>query len=241
MSGHSKWSTIKRQKGAADIKRGATFTKIANAITIAVKQGGGIEDADQNPKLRLAIEAARSANMPKENIERAIQRAKNKGEGELQEVIYEGFAPGGVSVLVEAATDNTNRTTSEVKSLFTKSGARFAEPGAVTYLFKQIGEITVEKNGRNIDEIFLSAADLGAEDIEDRREEAAIYTDISSLPKIKDALISQGFKILSAEISRKPMSSIEISKDEKDKIINFLSALESIDEVQKVYSNIAIN
>ena len=241
MSGHSKWSTIKRQKGVADIKRGATFTKIANAITIAVKQGGGIDDVDQNPKLRLAVEAARSANMPKENIERAIQRAKNKGEGELQEVIYEGFAPGGVSVLVEAATDNTNRTTSEVKSLFTKNGARFAEPGAVTYLFKQIGEITVVKDGRNIDEIFLSAADLGAEDIEDRREEVAIYTDISSLPKIKEALISQGFKILSAEISRKPMSSVEISKDEKDKIINFLSALESIDEVQKVYSNIAFN
>src|SRR3990167_6843005 len=168
MSGHSKWSTIKRQKGAADIKRGATFTKIANAITIAVKQGGGIGDADQNPKLRLAIEAARSANMPKENIERAIQRAKNKGEGELQELMYEGFAPGGVSVLVEAATDNPNRTTSEVKSLFNKSGARFAEPGAVAYMFSQVGEISVSKNGKSIDDIFTVALDAGAEDIEDR-------------------------------------------------------------------------
>ncbi len=239
MSGHSKWSTIKRQKGAADIKRGATFTKIANAITIAVKQSGGIGDSDQNPRLRLAVEMARSANMPKENIERAIERAKNKGEGELQEVIYEGFAPGGVSVLIEAATDNTNRTTSEVKSLFTKSGARFAEPGAVTYLFRQVGEINLAKDEKNIDEIFLSAADLGAEDIEDRGEEVSIYTDIPSLPKIKEALISQGFRILSAEISRKPMSTIEVSKDEKDKIINFLSTLENIDDVQKVYSNIA--
>ncbi|MBI2420630.1 MAG: YebC/PmpR family DNA-binding transcriptional regulator, partial [Candidatus Levybacteria bacterium] len=153
MSGHSKWSTIKRQKGAADIKRGATFTKISNAITIAVKQGGGVGDPDQNPRLRLAVEMARSANMPKDNIERAIQRASNKGEGELQEVIYEGFAPGGVSVIVEAVTDNTNRTTSEVKSLFNKSGANFAQPGAVSYQFKQTGEIVIHKNGKSIDEI----------------------------------------------------------------------------------------
>src|SRR3990167_8917430 len=206
MSGHSKWSTIKRQKGAADIKRGATFTKIANAITIAVKQGVGIEEADQNPKLRLAIEAARSENMPKEKIERAIQRAKNKGEGELQEVIYEGFAPGGVSVLVEAATDNTNRTTSEVKSLFNKSGASFARPGAVSYQFEQTGEITGNKNSKTIDDIFLTAAELGALDVEDGEGEAYVYANVSDLTKVREGLESAGFEILSAEISRKPVN-----------------------------------
>lgn len=241
MSGHSKWSTIKRQKGAADIKRGAAFTKIANAITIAVKKGGGIGDVDQNPKLRLAVEMARSANMPKENIERAIARAKNKGEGELSEVIYEGFAPGGVSVLIEAATDNTNRTTSEIKSLFNKNGASFAQPGAVGYLFNQIGEISISKNYKSIDEIFLSAADLGAEDVEDRGEEVAVYTDVGKLSAVKEGLSSQGFQIISAEISRKPFSTINVSEEEKGKIIDFLSTLESIDDVQKVYSNISIS
>lgn len=241
MSGHSKWSTIKRQKGAADIKRGAVFTKIANAITIAVKKGGGVGDPEQNPKLRLAVEMAREANMPKDNIERAIARAKNKGEGELQEVTYEGFAHGGISILVEAATDNTNRTTSEVKSLFSKNGARFAEPGAVGYLFKQIGEITVVKDGKSIDEIFLSAADLGAEDVEDRGEEVAVYTDVGNLSWVKDGLISQNFKVISAEISRVPINKVEVSEDEKEKIINFLSTLENMDDVQKVYSNIKLN
>src|SRR3989344_523163 len=115
MSGHSKWSTIKRQKGAADIKRGQAFTKISNAITIAVKQGGGVSDPNQNPRLRIAVDTARKINMPKDNIERAIQRAMNKDEGGVEEVIYEGFAPGGASVIVEAVTDNTNRTTSEIK------------------------------------------------------------------------------------------------------------------------------
>ncbi|MBI2032238.1 MAG: YebC/PmpR family DNA-binding transcriptional regulator [Candidatus Levybacteria bacterium] len=238
MSGHSKWSTIKRQKGAADIKRGATFTKISNAITIAVKQGGGVGDPDQNPRLRLAVEMARSANMPKDNIERAIQRASNKGEGELQEVIYEGFAPGGVSVIVEAVTDNTNRTTSEVKSLFNKSGANFAQPGAVSYQFKQTGEIVIHKNGKSIDEIFLSAADLGASDVEDAGDEAVIYTETSLLDGIKKGLESQGFLIVSSEISRKPISKVVLSVDQEEKIVNFLSALEEMDDVQKVYSNI---
>src|SRR3989344_9116093 len=130
MSGHSKWSTIKRQKGTADAKRGATFTKLSNAITIAVKQGGGISDPDQNFRLRLEIDAARTANMPKENIERAIKRATERQAGDIEEVIYEGFAPFGVSVIVEAATDNPARTTAQVKSVFNKSGASFGQPGS---------------------------------------------------------------------------------------------------------------
>ncbi|MBP9717009.1 MAG: YebC/PmpR family DNA-binding transcriptional regulator [Candidatus Levybacteria bacterium] len=240
MSGHSKWSTIKRQKGAADVKRGAAFTKISNAITIAVKQGGGIGDPDQNPRLRLAIELARSANMPKDNIERAIVRATSKEAGDLTELTYEGFAPGGVSVLVEAVTDNTNRTTSEVKSLFNKSGASFARPGAVAYQFDQTGEITVLKNGKSIDDIFLLAAELGATDVEDRGEEVAVYTEVSDLSKIKEGLASQGFEITGAEISRKPKNTMSVGEEQKEKIVNFLSALEDMDDVQKVYSNVSL-
>lgn len=241
MSGHSKWSTIKRAKGAADAKRGATFTKISNAITIAVKQGGGIGDPDQNPRLRLAVEMARNANMPKDNIERAIARATAKGAGELSEVIYEGFAPGGVSVMVEAVTDNTNRTTSEVKSLFSKSGASFAQPGAVSYQFEQTGEISVNKNGKSIDDIFMLAAELGANDVEDRGDEAGIFTNVTDLSKIKDGLQSAGFEITSADLSRKPKSTMQVDVEQMDKIINFLSMLESMDDVQKVYSNLALN
>ncbi len=240
MSGHSKWSTIKRQKGAADVKRGAAFTKISNAITIAVKQGGGIGDPDQNPRLRLAIELARSANMPKDNIERAIVRATSKEAGDLTELTYEGFAPGGVSVLVEAVTDNTNRTTSEVKSLFNKSGASFAGPGAVAYQFDQTGEIAVIKNGKSIDDIFLLAAELGATDVEDRGEEVAVYTEVSDLSKIKEGLTSQGFEITGAEISRKPKNTMSVGEEQKEKIVNFLSALEDMDDVQKVYSNVSL-
>lgn len=238
MSGHSKWSTIKRQKGAADVKRGAAFTKISNAITIAVKQGGGIGDPDQNPRLRLAIELARTANMPKDNIERAIVRATSKEAGDLTELIYEGFAPGGVSVLVEAVTDNTNRTTSEVKSLFNKSGASFAGPGAVAYQFDQKGEIAVLKNGKSMDDIFLSAAELGATDVEDRGEEVAVYTQVHDLSKIKEGLTSQGIEVTGAEISRKPKNTMSVGEEQKEKIINFLSALEDMDDIQKVYSNI---
>ncbi len=239
MSGHSKWSTIKRQKGAADVARGATFTKISNAITIAVKQGGGVGDPEQNPRLRLAIETARAANMPKDNIERAITRATAKGEGELAEVTYEGFAPGGVAVLVEAVTDNTNRTTSEVKSLFNKSGASFAAPGATSYQFQQTGEITVIKSGKSIDDIFMIAAELGASDIQDREGEVAVYTDIPSLSKIKDGLIAAGIEVVGSEICRKPINTVKVYGDIREKIVNFLSALEDMDDVHKVYSNIS--
>lgn len=240
MSGHSKWSTIKRQKGVADAKRGATFTKISNAITIAVKQGGGVGDPDQNPRLRLAIELARSANMPKDNIERAIARATSKEAGDLTELTYEGFAPGGVSVMVEAVTDNTNRTTSEVKSLFNKSGASFAGPGSVAYQFDQKGEITIKKNNKSIDDIFMASAELGALDVEDNGEEASIYTEISDLARIKEELSKLGFEITGAEISRKPKNTVNVGEEEKEKIINFLSALEDMDDVQKVYSNISL-
>ena len=242
MSGHSKWSSIKRQKGINDQKRGNTFTKLSNAITIAVKQGGGIADPDSNFRLRLSIDAARAANMPKDNIERAIHRATSKEAGELHEVTYEGFAPGGVSVMVEAFTDNPMRTTSEIKSIFNKAGASFGQPGSVSYQFKHVGEIIVKKGNKTFDDIFAIAVDSGAEDLEDADDEVFIYTDLADLTKVKDAIVSKGLEVVEASLVRQPVVMMEIADKEKfDKIETFLNTLEELDDVQKVYSNIEVS
>ncbi len=239
MSGHSKWSSIKRQKGLNDQKRGKTFTKLANAITIAVKQGGGIGDPNSNFRLRLAIDAARTSNMPKENIERAIKRASGKEAGDITEVLYEGFAPGGVSVIVEAATDNSMRTTSEVKNIFNKAGASFGQPGSVSYQFKHIGRIIAKKNDKSFDDLFALAVDDGAEDIEDLGDEVFIYTSMHDLSKIKDALSLKNVEIVEADLIREPIVKVEITEDAKiEKIINFTNSLEELDDVQKVYTNL---
>ena len=242
MSGHSKWAQIKRQKGVNDKKRGQTFTKLANAITIAVRQGGGIGDPGQNFRLRLSIDAARAANMPKENIERAIARAQNTKGGDLEEVIYEGFAPGGVSVIVEAATDNSMRTTSEIKNIFNKAGASFGQPGSVSYQFKHVGEIIVKKNVKSFDDVFSLAVDGGAEDLEDAGDEVFIYTGMHDLAKVKDNLTSQGLEVIEAGLVRIPIITVPVTeKDKFDKIASFLNILEEMDDVQKVYSNMEIN
>ena len=239
MSGHSKWSSIKRQKGLNDQKRGKTFTKLANAITIAVKQGGGIGDPASNFRLRLAIDAARTSNMPKENIERAIKRASGKEAGDIQEVLYEGFAPGGVSVIVEAATDNSMRTTSEVKNIFNKAGASFGQPGSVSYQFKHIGRIIARKGTKSFDDLFALAVDSGAEDIEDVEEEVFIYTAMHDLAKVKDALSANGIEIIEADLIREPVIKVEIKDDALlTRIDNFINTLEELDDIQKVYTNL---
>lgn len=240
MSGHSKWATIKRAKGAADLKRGLTFTKISNAITVAVKASGGITDPNSNFKLRLAVDAARAANMPKDNIERAIQKAVGKESGDLQEIIYEGFAPEGISVIIEAATDNSLRTTSEIKSIFNKEGGNFGQPGSVMYLFSQIGKIVVDKKGKTIDELFEIAVDSGAEDIEDLQNKAVIQTSYADLSSVRERLLEKGIIPEEVEIVRKPLNLITIQEPEKlEKVTNFLTKLEDLDDVQKVYSNLA--
>ncbi|OGH14104.1 MAG: hypothetical protein A2687_02455 [Candidatus Levybacteria bacterium RIFCSPHIGHO2_01_FULL_38_26] len=239
MSGHSKWATIKRQKGAADIKRGQVFTKLANAIIIAVRQGGGVSEPESNFKLRLAIEKARDANMPKENIERAISKAKGEDAKGLQEVVYEGFAKGGVSVIVEAATDNAQRTTSEVKNIFKTFGASFGQPGAVAYQFVTKGVIVIMKNGKKYDEIFNIAAGSGAEDIEEAGENVFIYSELSQLSKTRDRLKEMGFEIAATEVIRKPISTVAVQTEEvRLKTEDFLNKLEELDDVQKVYSNL---
>ena len=242
MSGHSKWAQIKRQKGVNDQKRGKTFTKLGNAITIAVRQGGGIGDPNQNFRLRLAIDSARAANMPKENIERAIERAKGVKAGDLEEVIYEGFAPFGVSVIIEAATDNSMRTTSDIKSIFHKAGASFGQPGSVSYQFKHVGQIVVKKGTKTFDEIFAVAVECGAEDLEETGDEVFIYTSLKDLAKVKDAILASGLEIIESELVRIPIMSVSITEKEKfDKIASFLNSLEELDDVQKVYSNMDVN
>lgn len=242
MSGHSKWKTIKHQKGAADAKKGQVFTKLGNAITIAVKQGGGTIDPDSNPRLRLALEAARAENMPKENMQRAIDRGAGKGEGgELHEAAYEGFAPHGINVIVEAATDNLQRTSSEIKNVFEKNGGSFGQPGSSSYLFKRMGEIFVKKNDKSFDDLFAIALDSGAEDIQDAGDEVVVYTSVPDLFRIKDELVSKGLEITEAKPSMKPISTIPLAnKEDYEKVLDFLSTLEQMDDVQEVYSNLQI-
>jgi YebC/PmpR family DNA-binding regulatory protein len=241
MSGHSKWATIKRQKGVNDIKRGQLFTKLSKAITIAVRQGGGVGDPDGNPHVRLAVDAARSANMPKENIERAISRATAKqGEG-LTEAVYEGFGPGGFSVIVEAVTDNKLRTFAEVKNTFDKNGGNIGAQGSVLYQFEKKGCITVDKNGTAIDDIFLTAAECNAEDVEDAGVEALVYSKPEDLAIVRDSLISKGLTITSAEQVWKPLVLSPVNdKQAAEKVINFLDKLDNLDDVQKVYANVDI-
>lgn len=240
MSGHSKWSTIKRQKGAADQKRGQMFTKLSLAITMAVREGGGIGDPNSNFRLRLAIDTARNANMPKENIERAIARASGKQVENVEEVVYEGFGPGGFSVIIEAITDNKQRTTPEVKSVFDKSGGSMGVPGAVSYQFQKSGNIVVSKqqSGKSFDDIFLLATDAGAEDIEESDEEVLIYTKPEALHAVSEALTAQQVPIVSAEIVRKPLTLAAITTEETArKALTFLERLENLDDIQKVYAN----
>jgi len=241
MSGHSKWATIKRQKGANDAKRGQLFTKLSKAITIAVRQGGGVPDPDSNFRLRLAIEAARTANMPKDNIERAIDRASGKQAAILEEATYEGFGPGGFSVVVEAYTDNKLRTVSEVKNIFNKSGGNMGAQGSVMYQFEKKGVITVEKNGKSLDDIFLIAADSGVEDIEDAGVEVLLYTKPEDVTKIKDELSKNSLKVKTFELVFRPVVISAISdKNSAERALSFIDKLESLDDVQRVYANFDI-
>lgn len=241
MSGHSKWKTIKRQKGVKDVKRGAIFTKHSNAITVAVKQGGNIADPESNFKLRLAIEAARADNMPKENIDRAILKAAGKEGVNLEEAVYEGFGPGGFSIVVEAFTDNKQRTVAEVKNAFEKNGGTMGAQGSVMYQFERKGIVTVVKNGKPFDDIFVIAVDSGAEDVEEAGDEALIYTRPEDLAKVRSFLTEKGITVQNAELVYKPVVLFTISdKITAEKAVAFFEKLEELDDVQKVFTNFDI-
>ena len=236
MSGHSKWSTIKRQKGAKDAQRGALFTKLGNAIAVAARGGG---DPEMNFTLRLTIDKAKAANMPMANIQRSIDRGSGKLGGEqIQEVMYEGYGPGGVAILVECATDNINRTYPEVKAAFSKHGGSIAEKGAVAFQFDHKGMIRVKGTG---DDLLLMAVDAGAEDIQEEGDESVIYTDPKQLAKVRDTLRDAGVEVLEAELTYVPNNTVEVSdKDKAGKIMRLMDALEDIDDVTTTHTNFDI-
>ena len=236
MSGHSKWSTIKRQKGVTDAKRGALFTKLGNAIAIAARGGA---DPDTNFTLRLAIDKARASNMPSANIQRSIDRGSGKlGGDQIQEVLYEGYGPSGVAILVECATDNLNRTYPEVRLAFTKHGGNIAEKGAVAFQFERKGMIRVTGKG---DDLLLQALDAGADDVQEEDEESVIYTEAKKLAEVRNNLQSAGIEILEAELTYVPNQTVEI-KDEKTagKVMRLMDALEDNEDVSATHVNFDI-
>lgn len=236
MSGHSKWSTIKRQKGAKDAARGAVFTKLGNAIAIAARGGA---DPDMNFSLRLAIDKAKASNMPMANIQRSIDRGSGKLGGEqIQEVMYEGYGPGGVAILVECATDNINRTYPEVKLAFSKNGGNIAEKGAVAFQFDHKGMIRVKGSG---DELMLQVLDAGAEDMIEEGDESVVYTEKNDLAKVRDSLKEAGLEILEAELTYVPNNTVEVTDPEvARKLMKVMNALDDLDDVSNTHVNFDI-
>jgi YebC/PmpR family DNA-binding regulatory protein len=236
LSGHSKWSTIKRQKGVKDAARGVVFTKLGNAIAIAARAG---IDPDTNFSLRLAIDKAKTANMPLANIQRSIDRVKDKSADQLQEVLYEGYGPGGVAILVEVATDNLNRTYPEVRLAFSKHGGNMAEKGAVAFQFEHKGLIRVLSTG---DEVTLSAIEAGADDVVEEDGATLVYTAATNLAKVRDQLKAQNFEISDAELSYVPANTIEITDSATaGKIIRLMDALDEIPDVTNTHVNFDID
>ncbi|MDB5170722.1 MAG: putative transcriptional regulatory protein [Candidatus Saccharibacteria bacterium] len=235
MSGHSKWSTIKREKGAKDAARGAVFTKLGNAIAIAARAG---TDPDTNFSLRLAIDRAKAANMPSANIQRSVDRAKDKDAAQLTEVLYEGYGPGGVAVLVECASDNLNRTYPEVKLAFSKHGGSIAEKGSVAFQFDHKGMIRVKATG---DDLLMQALEAGAEDVQEEGDESIVYTEAKELAKVRDALNAAGVEIAEAELTYVPSNTVEV-KDAATagKIMRMMDALEASDDVVNTHVNFDI-
>ncbi|HET7677000.1 MAG TPA: YebC/PmpR family DNA-binding transcriptional regulator [Candidatus Limnocylindrales bacterium] len=239
MSGHSKWSQIKRQKGANDAKRGAVFTKVAREISVAARQGGG--DPDGNYRLRLAIEKARSLNMPADNIKRAIERATGGGDAEqYEEIVYEGYGPGGVAILVEAATDNRNRTAADVRSIFTKAGGQLAGAGAVAWQFEPRGVISIPRDGQDADEVALAAIDAGADDVDTEADPLEVLTAPGDLETVRRALEAAGIRVESAELALQPKNTVEIEAGQARQNLRLIENLEDHDDVQRVTANFEI-
>lgn len=233
MSGHSKWSTIKREKGAKDAARSAVFTKLGNMIALAARSGA---DPAMNPSLALAIEKAKAANMPNANIERSIARVTDKSAAQLHEVTYEGYGPGGVAIIVECATDNINRTYPEVRTVFTKRGGSIAEKGAVAYQFDRKGIVTVKASG---EDALLTIIDAGAEDATEENGEMRVVTDAKDLAKVRDAIKAAGLEVIDAELSYEPNTHVELDAEKQEKAFAMLEAFEDLDDVVNTYTNLA--
>ena len=233
MAGHNKWSKIKRGKAVEDAKRGAVFTKIGNQIALAARNG---TDPSMNPALALAIEKAKAANMPNTNIERSIARVSDKNAAQLQEVTYEGYGPGGVAIIVECATDNTNRTFPEVRNVFNKRGGNLGEKGSVAFQFDRKGVIVVKASG---EDALLTVLDAGAEDAQEDEGQIIVYTDPKELAKVRDAIKEANLEIGDAELSYEPNTTVELEEDKQEKVMNLMEALEELDDVVNTYTNLA--
>ncbi len=240
MSGHSKWSTIKRKKEQKDAARGKIFTRIIKEITIAARQGGG--SIDSNPRLRTAVLAAKAENVPLANIDRAIARGTGELDGvHYEELVYEGYGPSGVALLVEAVTDNKNRTTSEMRHAFTKNGGNMGETGCVSWMFDQKGTIVVDKNGVDEDEVMMIAIDAGAEDILDEGDTLDVLTPISDYELVRARLEESGVTPLRSEIGRIPQSTVAVAGKEAEQLLRLMEVLEDHDDVQHVYANFDVD
>ncbi len=240
MSGHSKWSQIKRQKGVADSKRGQLFTKLGREITIAARDGGG--DPNANFRLRLAVQHARESNMPMDNIDRAIKRGIGGGEGAaLEEITYEGYGVGGAAIMVEAMTDNRNRAAADVRSLFTRHGGSLGESGCVSWLFDSRGVITIEPGKQDPDDLALMAIDAGAEDVQIEDGSVEVYTEPADLDTVRQALESRKVTITNAEVSMIPTTTLELDAKSTITVMKLMERLEELDDVQRVYSNIEVS
>jgi len=239
MSGHSKWSTIKRKKGAEDAKRGKIFTRLARDITVAARNSG---DPSANPALRMSIEKARAANMPKDNIERAIKKGTGELEGgDLEEVTYEAFGPHGIPILIECLTDNRNRTLADVRKVFNRQGGNMAEAGAVSWMFDTKVYISIERTDQDPDEVFLLAVDAGAEDVEISEDFFEIYTAATDLHVVSTALSDNGLEVSEAELSQVPQNEIELGQKETLQVMGIIETLEELDDVQRVFSGLSIS
>lgn len=239
MSGHSKWSSIKHKKGAADAKRGKIFTKLIKEITVAARMGGG--DPDGNPRLRSAIAAAKAENMPKENIERGIKKGTGELEGiSYEEANYEGYGPGGVAVLVDCLTDNKNRTVADLKHLFERHGGNLGEPGCVAWMFEQKGLMVFDKGGVDEEELFDLALEAGAEDVREEDSEFEVITEPSDLETVKQAIDDAGLSYTLAEVTMIPKNTVKVEGKKAQQVLNLMQVLEDHDDVNHVYANFDI-
>lgn len=239
MSGHSKWSSIKHKKGAADAKRGKLFSKLARAIIVAARDGGG--DPENNPTLATAIQKARDASMPKDNIQRAIDRGTGAGTdgAAIESILYEGYGPGGVAILVEALTDNRNRASAEIRFAFSSHGGSLGEPGSVAYLFEKKGTVVLDAARYGEDDVMV-AIDAGAEDVREEGDRLRVLCDPSDLSAVREALEGSGVEIESAELTTEPKTTVEVKGHDAERLLKLLDALDEQDDVDEVFANFDI-
>jgi len=240
VSGHSKWSTIKRRKGAEDAKRGKIFTRLARDITMAAREGGG--DENSNPRLKLAITKARQANMPKDNIERAVKRGTGELEGAnaIEEITYEAYGPEGIAFIIEVMTDNKNRTLAEVKHAINRGGGSLAASGSVAWQFTQKGYLTIKADGKDFEELFMVAAEAGADDVSEEDEMFIIYTPREKYGAVAQALADAGYETDESELQWKPQNETQVSNEKAISNLKLIEMLEELDDVQSVATNLMI-